>query len=793
MRATALGSRGDDDDLFERWGRFTYRHRLAVLPVALLLVGVSLWGLTIPHQFVDQDTEVTPASQADALVTTELPGMRMSSDILFVFSSRNLTARDPAFQQAMTAALAPLAGRYHVLEVETPHTASSDAARLVSADDHSAVADVVVSGDVDAATAVYPELRTAVSSPLLTIRATGAVPLNYDYNHLQDQGLASAGAVALPVSLLLLILVFGTLLAAALPLMVGILTITGAFAASVLISQATPVSASISDFVSLLGLGLAIDYSLFVVSRFREALADGLDTQDAVALAMSTAGRSIVFSGLTVMTGLSGLFLFQGTWLGELAAPLVCLVAMALLYGTVLLPACLALLGRRVNSWRIPLPRRRRPGGFWHGLSTWVMRRPVAILLPTLAAVAVAASPVAGLSLATDHGDSLPATAQSRQASDAITTSFPQLDQAQIPVVVQFDGGTPLSAFRVGQLHDLGQAMARIPGVVGVSSVFDQQGLGREATVRLLSGSSRAWPAALASAVSQTVGPDIAVLHIETNQREQTDGARSVVTRIRGLSALVSGRLLVTGATAYDMDRTAWILGRAPLAAGLVVTVTFLLLTFLLGSVLLPLKAVFTNLLSLSVSFGVMVWVFQQGHLASLLGFTPMPIDPTVPVAMFCVLFGLSMDYEVLLLTRIQEEYGRTGSTRLAVARGLERCGRLITYAALIMTSVFASFTLAGVTTIKMVGVGTAVAVLVDATVMRALVVPSLMVLMGRLNWWMPSWLARAVKRVGLSEIAARPGGHGRAVGGCGLSTPMAARTVAAGARRGASVPGSGG
>ena len=738
--------------VFERWGRFIYRHRVAMLPVSLVLVLASMWPLTIPHQFVDQDTETTQASQADALVTAELHGMHMNSDILYVFGSKTLTASDPAFRQAMQAALAPLDGRFHVAEVVTPYTSATDAARLVSADGHSAVADVVVNQSVDAATAVYPRLRAAVSSSVLTIRTTGAVPLNYDYNHLQDQGLASAEAVALPVSLLLLVLVFGTLVAAALPLMIGVLTIAGAFGAAVLISQATPVSASVSDFVVLLGLGLAIDYSLFVVSRFREALGDGLAIQDALALAMATSGRSIVFSGLTVMAGLSGLFLFQGTWLGELAAPLVCLVAMALIYGTTLLPACLALLGRRVHAWRLPLPRRRRAGGFWHALATRVMRRPVAILVPTLAAVAVAASPVAGLTLATDHGDSLPATVQSRQASDAITTSFPQLDQAQIPVVVRFPIGSPLTAAHAGQLYDLDHAMARIPGVVGVTSVFSEPGLDRAATVRLLTAASSTWPAALSSAVGQTVGRDIAVLHVETNQRDQTDGARAVVTGIRGLSGMIRGQLLVTGSTAYDMDRTAWILGRAPWAIGLVVAVTFLLLMFLLGSVVLPLKAVFTNLLSLSVSFGVMVWIFQQGHLASLLGFTPLPIDPTVPVAMFCVLFGLSMDYEVLLLTRIQEEYARTQSTRLAVAQGLERCGRLITFAALIMTSVFASFTLGGVTTIKMVGVGTAVAVLVDATVMRALVVPALMVLMGRLNWWMPSWLARLVRRSGLCE-----------------------------------------
>jgi RND superfamily putative drug exporter len=735
--------------VFERWGRFVHRHRIAMLPVSLAMVLASLWALNVPHQFADHDTETTPASQADALITEQLPSSGQSTDILFVFRSPTLSTADPRFQRAMTVALAPLDNHFHVKQVLTPFNTPSQTARLISKDRHSAVADVVVADSTDNATNYYQDLREGVSSSVLSVRATGAVPLNFDYTRLQNQGLSSAGSVALPITVLLLLLVFGTLIAAALPLLIGILTVAGGLAVAVLISQATSVSISITDFVGLLGLGLAIDYSLFVVSRFREALREHHGVEDAVAIAMATAGRSILFSGLTVMTGLSGLFFFEGTWLGELAAPLVCLVAVALLYGTTLLPACLSLLGHHVDAWRIPVPRRKRPGGFWHSLATQVMRRPLSVLLPTLAVVAVAASPIAGLSLATDHGDSLPTSAESRQASDTLLASFPQFNQAEIPVVIRF-AGDPLSADHVGELYDLDQSISHLTGVVAVHSVFSLPGLQRSATIRLLSGPSSGWPAVLSSAVKQSVGRNIAVLDVETKEREQTAGARALVTGIRHLAPTVSGQLMVTGATASDMDRTAWILGRTPWALGAVVTATYLLLLFLLGSVVLPLKAVFSNLLSLAVSFGVMVWIFQQGHLASFLGFTPLPIDPTVPVAMFCVLFGLSMDYEVLLLTRIQEEYHRSGSTRTAVALGLERCGRLITYAALIMTCVFASFTLTEVTTIKMVGVGTAVAVLVDATLMRGLVVPAVMVLMGRANWWVPGWLSHPLRRTRL-------------------------------------------
>ncbi len=409
----------------ESWGRFVFRHRVSLLPLSLALVVASLWALNLPHQFTEPDNVPTQAARADALLETELSHGPSTTDVLMIFASPTLTTADPAFRNAMDQALAPLDRHFHIVQVITPFNQPADAGRLISSDHRSAVADVVIADSVDNATTYYPQLRSTVHSATLSIEATGAVPLNYDYNHLLNQGLAESGSVALPVTLLLLLLVFGTLMAAALPLLIGVLTILGASGVAVLISQMTPVSPSTTEFVSFLGLGLAIDYSLFVVSRFREALAQGRGIEDALAVTMGTAGRAIVFSGLTVMAGLSGLFFFRGTWLGELALPLVSLVALALVFGTTLLPASLALLGRRVNAWQLPLPRRRRPGGFWHWLATRVMRRPLAVLLPTLAIVGIAASPVFAMSLGTDHGGSLPTTAESRQASDAILTSFP--------------------------------------------------------------------------------------------------------------------------------------------------------------------------------------------------------------------------------------------------------------------------------------------------------------------------------------------------------------------------------
>jgi len=262
-------------------------------------------------------------------------------------------------------------------------------------------------------------------------------------------------------------------------------------------------------------------------------------------------------------------------------------------------------------------------------------------------------------------------------------------------------------------------------------------------------------PAPVRDLIRQTVGPHIVVLAAVTADAPESDGARAIVRTIRQLAPPSGGQVLVTGQTAYDVDLIAFILQRVPGAIAWVVLMTYLVLFLLVGSVVLPLKAVLMNVVSISASFGALVWIFQQGHLSRLLNFAPSSIDPSVPVLLFCIIFGLSMDYEVLLLSRIQEEYRRTGSTTEAVAEGLERSGRLITGAAAIMVAVFAAFGLADVVLIKSIGLGLAIAVTLDATLVRALIVPAVMRLLGAANWWSPRPLARLHRRLGLGETAA--------------------------------------
>jgi len=386
--------------------------------------------------------------------------------------------------------------------------------------------------------------------------------------------------------------------------------------------------------------------------------------------------------------------------------------------------ALLAILGPKINSFGIPHRRGRANGaaGFWRSLATWVMRRPLVVLVPTVAFVLIAGTPFLQFRLANADTLVLPPQDEARRGYDALVANFPGQEQSSITVVTLFPGGDPQSAAHGAYVKD---TSARISGLPSVLSLGPTRSAGRISAFSAIS----ARPAS-------------------------TDDARDLVKAIRALPDPPDGELLVSGQTAFDLDTIDFVASHSVRAVGFVVAMTLIALFLLLRSVVLPVKAVVMNLLSISASFGAMVWIFEQGHLAQLLNFTPQSLDPAVPVILFCIVFGLSMDYEVLLLSRIQEEYYRTGDNTHAVAEGLERSGRLITAAALIMVAVFTGFALADVVIIKSVGVGMAVAVALDATLVRALIVPATMRLLGRWNWWAPAQLARHRHGIGLARMA---------------------------------------
>ena len=364
------------------------------------------------------------------------------------------------------------------------------------------------------------------------------------------------------------------------------------------------------------------------------------------------------------------------------------------------------------------------------------------LLLPALGLVTVTAVPILQMNLATDHRAMLPVTAESRRGMDTIAQDFPNQNQSSHLVLVDYRSGDPLSQERVGELYDLSRRMGRLPDVVSVQGPVDlDPTLTRADYERLYAMPAAQRPPAVQDALRQSVGRHLVLLTVTSNQPAMGDRGRELVRRLRQ-QHIPAGQILIGGDTAYDMDRTAAILARAPLALCFVALITYVVLLLLLGSVVLPMKAVLTNLLSMAASFGAIVWIFQEGNLSGLLGFTPGAIDPTLPVLLFCLLFGLSMDYEVFLLTRIQEEYWRIGDNRAAVAFGQQRCGRLVTFAALIMVAVFSASALSDLLVFKAAGIGASIAVLMDATLVRGLIVPSLMVLLGQANWWAPAWLS---------------------------------------------------
>ena len=755
--------------MFAAWGHLVYRFRWAVLILSAALMAlsvvVSASGGDLKSGGIIQTSE---SGRAAKLIQDELPRSNGTS-FTVLFGSPSLTATDPAYKAAVSDALAAVRGDQRVQSVITAYDPGPQAASMISKDQHRLIAVVSVKDDSATAGKYYDELRSRISSQALTVEATGYLAINHDFNTILESDLQRAEVVSLPLALILLLLVFGTVLAAMLPLGVGMLAVVGGIAATFALSHATDVSQYALNIVTLIGLGVAIDYSLFIVNRFREELARGLSVDDAVARSLATAGRAITFSGLTVAIGLAGMFFYQGTFLASMGYAGALVVAIAVFYGLTFLPAVLSLLGPRVDSLRLaelwrrirrrPVSTVERGPGLWHRLAVAVMDRPLVVLIPVLAFILLAGSPFLRLHLANGSVDMLPPSAESRVAYHTLLDEFPNQDQNAFQVVVHFTNGSdPLSPENVSALYDLSRRVAAVPGVLRMQSVVDVDPAFPKQQYAAMYAGRAALPPALQEGIKQSIGKDIAVLNALSAKPIASDEARQQLKDIRAIPAPPGAELLVTGFTAYDVDAIDFILGKTPLAVGFVVLATYVVLFLLLGSVVLPLKAVLMNFLSISASFGALVWIFQDGHLSSVLNFSPASIDPTLPVIMFCIVFGLSMDYEVLLLSRMQEEYNRTRDNRYAVAEGLEKIGRLITGAAAIMVGVFLAFALAQVVIIKAIGLGMAIAVAIDATLVRALVVPATMRLLGDLNWWAPRPLARLYRRLGLGEaLAPRP------------------------------------
>jgi len=749
--------------VFARWGRFVYRYRWATLAGSGALLAVSvvfmLMGGTLTSGGPLRST--LESFKAGNLVTDELGAAKVTSNFDLIFRSDTLVVSDAAYQSAVEDALAPIKGDPRIAAMVTPYNAPSPrvAAAFTSKDGHEALVSIELTSSGQQAWKDYDSLRAKVHSSTLTVTGTGFVAINQAFNTTLESDLQRAEYVTLPVTLILLVLIFASIVAAGLPLGVGIITIIGGIGGTFFLNRFTDVSQYAINIVTLIGLGVSIDYSLFIVNRFRDELAAGATRENALATTMATAGRAITFSGFTVAVGLSAMLFFQGTFMASMGAAGAIVVAVAVVYGLTFLPAMLAIIGPGVNRWRIPSLRRSPSGGgFWSGLASWVMKRPVLVLVPTVAFLVVASTPFLQIRLANGDVDMLPTRIEARQGYDRLVADFPGQDQTTFNVVVNYPDGSPLTESRISDQYALDRRLAQIPGVLHTTSIYDlDPKLGVYEYTQLYTGDPSNIPQAVRQLMASTVGKHIVLIQATTNADISSDEARNILKAIRADQGVNDGQVMVGGATAIDVDVITFIYDQVPLAVGTVVLATYILLFLLTGSVVLPLKAVILNFLSIGASFGALVFIFQQGHFASLLGFTPQSLDPSIPVILFSIVFGLSMDYEVLLVSRMHEEYVRLGDNTAAVASGLEKTGRLITGAAAIMFTVFMAFGLAEVVIIKAIGIGLAIAVAIDATIVRSLVVPAVMRLLGDVNWWAPRPLRRLYDWIGVGDISVAP------------------------------------
>lgn len=660
-----------------------------------------------------------------------------------------------AYRQAVEMALLPLFSNSQVNSVFTYYSTGN--AKLKSHDGRMTYAIVNLKRGEDEGVAAYRQLREGVANDQLQIKLGGELAVYVDVREQLDRDLKRAELISFILLAVLLVWVFRSAVAAMLPLVVGAVTILSSTAWLKVTTNFTDINVYAPNVVSMLGLGLAVDYSLFMVSRFREELALGHPVDRALRTTMLTAGRTLMFSGLTVAASLFCLFLLPQRFFHNMGLAGGISVASAMFVTILLLPAMLFLLGKRVNQWVPPFLAKQSSmlseEGRWYQFSHFVMRNARLILAASLAILLVMGLPVAGMKVGPADSRSLPASAESRQVQEMLQTEFAANELTPVMVVVRTKGELA-SAESLSALYQLTHEINQLPGVArvaGLMSLDDSLGL---SDYQLLYQNPGQFPQASGALAEYGHGQSTLItVHIKPDSTSAE--ARELVTRIRALPLPPAlAEMQVGGFSAFHLDYLASLRSEVPKVFAAIVIVIFVLLFLMLGSLLVPVKVVLTNLLSLSATYGVLVWIIQEGHLSGLLGFTPQgALDGTILVLIFASAFGLSIDYEVFLLSRVKEVCDATkGDNLKSVSIGMQRSGPIITNAALLIGVVLGAFAMGEVVFIKAIGLGLLLSVIVDATLVRMLLVPSTLRLLGWLNWWAPRPLMRIYQRLSLSE-----------------------------------------
>jgi RND superfamily putative drug exporter len=578
--------------------------------------------------------------------------------------------------------------------------------------------------------------RYTLDTQVMTVRVGGLGEIFRQVGNQIEKDLKIAELLAGVVTLVLLVVIFGSVVAASLPLAIGVLSIVGAFLILRILASLTEVSIYSLNLTTAMGLALAIDYSLFMVSRFREELRHGREPDDALVVTMNTAGRTVAFGAMTVAASLAALLVFPLAFLRSFAYAGIAVVTFAALGALFVLPALLSLLGTRVDSLALWKRHPREVGeGFWHRLAMWVMKRPVPIATVIIVVLLVLGAPFLRARFGLPDDRVLPKSASARQVSEQIRSNFDSNEAGAISIVTGVIGDPQQHR---AQIDAYAKQLAAVNGVSRVDAITGSY-----------QGGQQIFPPTAASARFARADATFFSVVPAPNVEPLSTAGENLVKDLRAVSAPFPVKSTGQGAQLVDSKHS--LFHQLPLAGGIIALVTFVMLFLMFGSIVVPIKAFVLNLLSLTATFGAMVWIFQEGHLSRFLNFTATGmIDTTTPILMFCIAFGLSMDYEVFLLSRVKEEHDRTGDNIASVAVGLERTGRIVTAAAALMAMVFIAFATSKITFIKLFGVGLAMAVLMDATLIRATLVPAFMRLAGEANWWAPRPMRRIYERFGL-------------------------------------------
>ncbi len=735
--------------MFERLGNAVYRRRRLVLLVGLVvIVFAAVWGSSVSKRlsnggYYDPHSESVVAANH----ITDVIGVPRSDATVLFESTKPIT--DPAVASSIENALAslPRSAVQAYVSYGTTHQQ-----RLISKHGHATYATLQLAGSEASKTAAFETVKATLAKadlPGITVDYAGLVPLNKEISGQVSKDLRTAETVSLPIVLLLLVIVFGSLASASLPLAVGICGIFSAFAVLRFLTIFVEVSIFAQNLVTMLGLGLAVDYALFMVSRFREEMgrethAGPDDVRRAVARTMATAGRTVAFSGVTIAASAASLALFREPFLRSMGYGGIAVVLVDVVAALTVLPALLAVLGPKVDALRVRMPWRRSAHhargdnagaplshGGWFRLANSVMRRPLLYAVPIVVLLVFMATPFRNVIWGGYSAKVMPENSHARMVTERLAAEFPDNATQPIQVVVE----------NVTQPADLQAFVARLaqtPGATGAAVVATKA--------------------------------DNALVQVGYDGDPISNQARSTLAGVRETARPIGSHVLVGGATAVLVDQLKSIGHMLPWMLLTMVVAMLVLLFLAFGSFVLPVKAVIMNTLSIGASFGAITWIFQSGHLSGLLNFSKLGyLDATDPILMLAVVFGLSMDYEVFLLSRIREEWDASarrgepieGRNERAVAVGLQRSGRIITSAALLLVVVIGAFAMSKVTTLKLLGVGMALAIALDATIVRAMLVPAVMRLLGAVNWWAPRPFVRWWETHGFresdGEVAAPP------------------------------------